>query len=273
MIAIPRDYEEVLAFLYRKPFANAPMLAAIERRARVTNTWVYHTGEIEGVLLLTPSTLGAREIGLDVVTTAAAEALIGLLPAGEEFRFGFHRDWLACFLEERLRARRDRHMGAFRCEAETFRPVPGGRRLEASDASAVHRCRDAAFRDAFRLAVSGGRTPDSLSVAAFAAFVDGRIAARCLTTWGDQGIDRAFGTVWSVFTEPRHRGRGLGRAVVSAATGTILATGRAARYFADWDNPASRRLCTALGYRHNHDVYGYTGRRRRGERRADRRSE
>jgi GNAT superfamily N-acetyltransferase len=273
MVAIPPDYDEVLAFLYREPFANAPILASIERRTRVANTWIYRGDEIEGVLVLTPAGIGARRIGLEATTPVAAEALIAVLPAGEEFSFGLHRDWLARFLEERLRARRERHMNAFRCDASHFRPTPGGRLLERGDERAVRRCRDAAFHDSFRLAVTGHRTPDDLQVAAFAAFREGRIAARCLATWGDRGIDRWLGTVWSVFTEPRSRGRGLGRAAVSAASGAILATGRAARYFADWDNEPSRRLCAALGYRHDHDVHAYTGRRRRGEERPDRRWE
>jgi GNAT superfamily N-acetyltransferase len=270
MVAIPRDYDEVLAFLYREPFANAPLLAAIERRVRVADTWIYRAEEIEGVLLLTPAGVGARSIGLEATTPAAAEALLSVLPAGEEFSFGLHREWLARFLEDRLRARRERHMAAFRCDVASFRPVPGGRRLEAGDTRAVRRCRDRPFHDSFLLSITGRRTPDDLAVAAFATFHAGRIAARCLATWGDRGIDRSLGTVWSVFTEPKYRGQGFGSAVVSVATGTILATGRAARYFADWDNAASRRLCAALGYSHDHDVHAYIGLRRRGERRDDR---
>jgi GNAT superfamily N-acetyltransferase len=239
----------------------------------VTGTWIYHAGEIEGVLLLTPSGIGARGIGLEATTCEAAEALIRVLPAGEEFSFGLHRDWLARFLEARLRARRERHMAAFRCDSGHFRPAPGGRRLEHPDERAVQRCRDSGFHESFHLAVTGQRTPDDLTIAAFAAFHDGRLAARCLATWGERGIDRSLGTVWSVYTEPRYRGRGLGRAAVSTATAAILATGRAARYFADADNAPSRRLCTALGYRHDHDVHSYTGRRRRGQPRPDRRWE
>ena len=94
-------------------------------------------------------------------------------------------------------------MGAYRCERDQFRPTPGGRYLERADERAVRRCRDAGFYESFRLAITGRQTPDELQVAAFAAYRDGRIAARCLATWGDRGINRAVGTVWSVFTEPR----------------------------------------------------------------------
>ena len=92
----------------------------------------------------------------------------------------------------------------------------------------------------------------------------GRLLARCLTTWALDGIERQIGTVWSVYTDPTARGRGLGRAVVAAATGAILDSGRVARYFAFFDNTPSLRICRSLGYVEDHTVRYFWGHRRPG---------
>jgi ribosomal protein S18 acetylase RimI-like enzyme len=262
MVVVPENNREVLEFLYHDPFVNASLLAAIERRPPRAGTWVYRREQIEGVLLFVPAPLGRRGVGLEATTGGAALALLETLPMAEEFAFGLHRDWMSAALETRFRARQDRCMGAFRCDAATFRPVPGGRALAPEDDRVVRRCGDDSFLESFRRAVRGIRTPDGLLITAYAAFDKGRIAARCLATWGEQGIDRQIGTVWSVFTEPGCRGRGLGRAAVSAATAAILASGRTARYFAYAENEASQRLCAALGYGHDHDIQYFHGTRR-----------
>jgi GNAT superfamily N-acetyltransferase len=57
-------------------------------------------------------------------------------------------------------------------------------------------------------------------------------------------------SVWeiAVVTEPAHRGRGLARKVVAAATQHILEQGRAALYIYDKSNLASGKVCRSLGY-------------------------
>ena len=90
----------------------------------------------------------------------------------------------------------------------------------------------------------------------------GKLLSRCLTTWAPEGIERQIGTVWSVYTEPGLRGRGLGRAVVAAATAAILDSGRIARYFAFSDNIPSLRICRSLGFRQDHTVRYFWAQRR-----------
>ncbi len=56
--------------------------------------------------------------------------------------------------------------------------------------------------------------------------------------------------VWevSVSTDPRFRGRGLAKAVVSAATEYVLERGRVPLYVHEDSNPASTRVARSLGY-------------------------
>src|SRR5262249_34839341 len=149
-----------------------------------------------------PGPAGERGVGLEAETRETAAALLASLPMGEEFGFGLHRAWTTEILEELFRAKRDAVMGAFRCDAARFRPAEGGRRLGRGDERAVRRCQDEAFLISFRDAVRGRPTGDRLLLNAFGVFAGDRLVARCLTTWGDRGIDREIGTVWSVYTEP-----------------------------------------------------------------------
>jgi GNAT superfamily N-acetyltransferase len=264
MIDTAASFEEISRFLYRDPFANASILAAVERRrTRLRDIWTYQERDVKGVLVFSPGPAGERGVGLEAETPEGAAALLESLPAGEEFGFGLHRSWMVPIVEDLFRAERDAVMCAFRCDTMHFQPAPGGRPLTRADDRAVRRCHDEAFLVSFRDAVRGRLTGDRLRLQAFGAFDGDRLASRCLSTWGDLGIDTRVGTVWSVYTEPSCRGRGFGRAAVAAATAMILATGRTARYFSYAENEASRRLCTALGYRHDHDVHYLHGRRRR----------
>jgi len=59
-----------------------------------------------------------------------------------------------------------------------------------------------------------------------------------------------------VWTDPPHRGRGMGKSAVSAATKYVLDTGRVALYIADKGNIASLSLCQSLGYqKFGEDLY------------------
>ena len=95
--------------------------------------------------------------------------------------------------------------------------------------------------------------------------VDGRL--RFEIVLGDRVISYA-GTNWEspyfgeigVMTELAYRRRGLGKAVVSACTETLLQCGIVPLYIADEDNLPSRRLCEALGYcYHGHREFACRG--------------
>jgi ribosomal protein S18 acetylase RimI-like enzyme len=255
--------EEVLKFLYRDPFTNVPLLAAVERRPRLVELRACGRDGVEGVLVLEQSPDGERFATLDATNPDATCALLETLPRHTPFRFGLQRPWMEEILGDVFAAEPEGTMLAFRCLAGEFRSLPGGRSLRRDDVRAVRRCRDAVFLASFHDAARGRRTRDRLHLEAFGAFDQDRLAARCLTTWGEEGIHRCVGTVWSVFTAPECRRRGFGRAVVAAATAAILAGGREARYLAYAENVASRRLCAALGYGVHHEIQYYAGVRRR----------
>jgi ribosomal protein S18 acetylase RimI-like enzyme len=136
--------------------------------------------------------------------------------------------------------------------------------LTRTDERAVRQCRDDPFLMSFLQATRGRALREGAEVHTFGVIERGRLLARCLTTWGLDGIDRQIGTVWSVYTDPTARRRGLGSAVVSTATAAILESGRVARYFAFSDNTPSLRICRSLGYIEDHAVRYFWGHRRPG---------
>jgi ribosomal protein S18 acetylase RimI-like enzyme len=268
MVCTPTSFDDVAAFLYRDPFPNANIIGAIERRLpEMADVWISAANGrgIEGVLVVAPGVAGERAIGIEAVTAAAAGELLDVLPIGEEMSFGLHRPLAVRALRQKLQVRADAVMIGFRCDADGFRADTRGvgRELTREDQRLVRRCRDEHFVTSFTDAIQGRRTSDGLEVHTFGVLVGSRLVARCLTTWGGRGIDRMIGTVWSVYTEPSYRSQGLGRAVVSAATSAILASGRTARYFSYSDNAASMRICRALGYRQDHEIQYFHGQRGR----------
>jgi predicted GNAT family acetyltransferase len=56
--------------------------------------------------------------------------------------------------------------------------------------------------------------------------------------------------IWGIHpqTLEQHRGKGYGRAVMSAATEHVLSLGKMPYYDAGPDNPAAMRIAEALGY-------------------------
>jgi GNAT superfamily N-acetyltransferase len=271
MVCTPESYDDIAVFLYRDPFANANLIGAIERRLpEMPDVWIAVAAGrlVEGVLVVAPGPAGERAVGIEASSPTVAAELLDILPPGEELSFGLHRAPVVQALRQRFHVRSDAIMFGFRCERESFRPDDRGlgRELTRADQRLAQRCRDEHFYATFEDAVQERRTADGLEVHTFGAVQGSRIAARCLTTWGGRGIDRTIGTVWSVYTDPSYRNQGLGRGVVSAATEAILSSGRTARYFAYSNNLASIQICRRLGYRQDHEIQYFHG-RRRGKRR------
>src|SRR5262249_53541420 len=101
MIHTTATFEEIARFLYRDPFANASILAAVERRhARLRDVWTYQERDVKGVLVFSPGPAGERGVGLEAETPEGAAALLESLPAGEEFGFGLHRSWMVPIVED-----------------------------------------------------------------------------------------------------------------------------------------------------------------------------
>lgn len=114
----------------------------------------------------------------------------------------------------------------------------GVRALSHADQEALHELADASVDDAWE---HSGIVFDDPHI--FGCFVDDRIvaAARYRRAWAE--------TVHiGVVTHPAHRGRGYGRAVVSAATAEGLDAGFIVLYQTLLENAASVALATGLGY-------------------------
>lgn len=263
----PQRAEEALEYLYRDPFANANLIGAIERRSRGRGSLevrMVEDGTVRGVLVVVPGPDGSRCAGLDADDLATAELLLQALRPKERLQFALHRPQAVTVLHRLYVTAAAGVMLAFRCNGPWLQPrnPSPARLLTRADERAVRQCRDEAFSFSFHQAIRGGTPRDQSEVRAFGVVEGEQVLARCLTTWAAEGIERQIGTVWSVFTEPGARGRGLGRAVVAAATAAILDSGRVARYFAFSDNLPSLRICRSLGYLDDHAVHYFWGQQR-----------
>jgi GNAT superfamily N-acetyltransferase len=255
-----------LAFLYRDPFPNATLIGAIERgiSGGGVEVRVAEDEAVRGVLAVAPGPEGARSAGLDAEDLDVAEALLRALRFGERLQFGLHRPETVTALERVCTATPAGVMLAFRCDGPWLQardPSPA-RELTRWDERAARQTGDEPFVLSFLQATRGRPGRERHEVHAFGVIERGRLLSRCLTTWAPTGIERQIGTVWSVFTEPSARRRGLGRAVVAAATAAILSSGRAARYFAFSDNIPSLRICRSLDYAEDHAVRYFWAQRR-----------
>jgi len=119
-------------------------------------------------------------------------------------------------------------------------PQPGARALAGPDQKALEQLADACAGEAWE---HSGIAFDEPTI--FGCFVADRLvaAARYRREW-----DEAAGI--GVVTHPAYRGRGYGRAVVSATTREALAAGFIVLYQTLLANTASVALATGLGYRH-----------------------
>jgi GNAT superfamily N-acetyltransferase len=272
MVRAPGRAEEALEFLYREPFRNASLIGLIERSASGggVDIRVAEENGIRGALVTSPGPEGTRAVGLDAQSLEAAEALLRALSIGERLQVGLHRPEMITALNRVCTATPTGTMLGFRSDGPWLRARPPGvaallspaRELTRRDERVVRQAGDEPFLYSFQQAIRGRGSRDESEVHTFGVIERGRLLARCLTTWGPVGIERQIGTVWSVFTEPSARARGLGQAVVAAATAAILDSGRVARYFAFSDNLPSVRICRALGYREDHAVHYFWAQRR-----------
>ncbi len=266
-VRAPRRVEEALEFLYRDPFRNASLIGLVERSAfgGGVDVRVVEEEGVRGALVTSPGPEGTRSVGLDADGLEPAEAMLRALSLGERLQVGLHRPEMIVALNRVCAATPTGVMLAFRGDGPWLRarhPSPA-RELTRKEERAVRQAGDEPFLYSFQQAIRGRASREESELHAFGVVERGRLLARCLTTWGPTGIERQFGTVWSVFTEPSARGRGLGQAVVAAATAAIMHSGRAARYFAFSDNLPSIRICRALGYREDHAVHFFWAQRRR----------
>jgi ribosomal protein S18 acetylase RimI-like enzyme len=215
-------------------------------------------------LVVAPGPESTRSTGLDADNIEVAEALFKALRPREPLQFGLHRPETVTALNRVCTATPTGVMLAFRHDGPwpQGREILPARQLSRRDERAVRHSRDEPFLLSFLQAVRRRPPREGSEVRTFGVVERGKLLSRCLTTWAPEGIERQIGTVWSVYTEPGLRGRGLGRAVVAAATAAIVDSGRIARYIAFSDNIPSLRICRSLGFRQDHAVRYFWAQRR-----------
>lgn len=136
------------------------------------------------------------------------------------------------------------------------------------------------------LTASAVVAPPQLSAVRPLTWRDAAVVAASATPWGRDGFEAdlaegfrplgiiegqrliaramaSFETRWSeevtsVWTAPRHRGRGLATAVVAAVATDILTRRPLATYAARSDNAASLRVAEKAGFRRSHESVTYT---------------
>ncbi len=109
------------------------------------------------------------------------------------------------------------------------------RMLSSSDRAALAGLPGEISRD-LDLALSEG--------AASATWVDGRPVSVCYTGWQTESLCDL-----TIFTQPRHRGRGYAAAAAACLIARLRSAGRTACWLADESNHASLRLARILGFR------------------------
>jgi len=114
--------------------------------------------------------------------------------------------------------------------------------LEGEQLNAIYALRAADFQPVVNILVQTSQTPDGMIRAAIRAR-DSTIVAEAGTTW----ISTRYAEVFVRVAESA-RGRGLGKSVVSAICGRLLASGQTPLYIVSPDNRASVGLAERLGF-------------------------
>lgn len=148
---------------------------------------------------------------------------------------------VASAVQERLGARRSTPMDVLVCSGRTVTPPdPRVRRLSPADSAVLSE-----FLATHPDTELGGFDPQDLDHRpAWGAFEAGRLVA----------VARAavrLPAVWivtGVFTDPAHRGRGLGREVTTAVTTAALAAGARAALYVRADNAPAKTIYREIGY-------------------------
>jgi ribosomal protein S18 acetylase RimI-like enzyme len=186
---------------------------------------------------------------------AALDALITAFPRGVS-RVVVHRAWMLPALIEALPLIPDDVPETLFSLATTpVLPTPGVRPLTMADAPVMAASATLWGRLGLVDALRAGFRP--FGIVQGARVVACAMAAN-VTEWTEE--------VMSVWTAPRHRGRGFATAVVAATAADIIARGKIATYVAAVTNHASQRVAAKVGFRRAYDIAPYRIARSRTER-------
>lgn len=243
------------------PFAN---MVAIQAQGRRYEVWCDDPGQPRHVLVIHEHgpPLGRIDVLVEGETPAGVRLLLQWLPAATTFFFVCRRAWANGLIQEQFEVAFQGHRLHYRAGPATFRPADtaGVRTLTAADEGAVRRfaARGEAitYTHYFRYQMESARAGrEGLGLRTWGRFEGSHLVSVAVASRSAQEV------VW-VYTLPSQRGRGYGRAVVTAATEWLLDQTGQAYYSLDEDRQASQRLCESLGYTLYQETWRWQGRRK-----------
>ncbi len=235
-------------FLRRDAHANRELLLALRYEPIVDLHLTTQAGIVTGVLLrgAGPFNPAPNWIRLDALDQAAARGLMAVLREPHRWIFSVHRAWIADLLmaEFGLRSTGDGVLGYLVDRARlTLHADHGARLLTPRDDALVQRSRCGWSLGYFRQLFADGRRP-------WAIVRDGAIVCRASSGYLVDDVEEVVG----VWTHPQWRGRGFGRAIVSAVAADILERHAYAAYTTTYANQASQAVAQAVGFWRSFDA-------------------
>lgn len=239
------------AFLGRDPVGNSELLAAIRNDGDVRCLGAARGGALAGVAVIGQEDGGALAARFEAADAGALAALIAACPPAVE-RIAVHRAWMLPAL------------------VAAFTLMPYGTpetvyALAGPPAQPPGEARPLTARDVPLMAASATLwgvmgLPDALraGLRPFGIVRGARVLACALAASGTEWTEE----VMSVWTAPRHRGRGLATAVVAATAADIIGRGKTALYVAAVTNHASRRVAAKVGFQPRAAIAAYRVARR-----------
>jgi len=255
------DLPEILGFLRRRLLENAWVLWGVH------DAFLYHLdwqrvvlcrsrGEIIATCYMSQRPLRGAEpkftqfsnhydVHMDALGPDAVGAVLETLPAGSVVHAQCFTSETKAYFDALPGVNRREDDLYFTVTSEVFQPVEGGNVVELTEA-------DAHLFDGCERRPDWEHAGERSTV--FAILVDGRAASWAWSAAGGGqatpvgAVSSGLVTINSLYTETRHRRRGLGRRLVSHITQLILQKGNMPIYWTEPDNVASQRLCTGLGY-------------------------
>lgn len=243
------------------PFAN---IAAVQAQGRWYEVLCDDPTQPRHVLVIHEHgpPLGRIDVLVEGETPAGVQRLLQWLPPQQTFFFICRRKWANPLIQEQFEVTYQGHRRRYRVGWETFRPADtaGVRLLTEADEERVRRFaeqgEEITYTHYFRYQMENLRAGrEGLGLQSWGRFEGSQLVAVAVASRAAQEV------VW-VHTLPDQRGRGYGRAVVSAATEWLLTQAGQAYYSLDQGHRASQRLCESLGYQLCQETWRWQGQRK-----------
>jgi GNAT superfamily N-acetyltransferase len=231
-----------IAFLSRDPHANREALLTLRYQFAAALHTSIRGAEVRGVLLRGPGPLHSSPVWvrIDALDADAVHDLLHTATLAPPMILAIHRPWIGELLRREYGWQPD-GSGWLSYLLDRDRlvshPDTGTRLLDRADAALVEHSACGWSRAYFDHLFAEGRRP-------WAVVRDGRIVCRASSGYPHAGSEEVVG----VWTHDQWRGRGLARAVVSAAAADILTRCRYAAYTTTFDNPASQAVARVVGF-------------------------